>query len=511
MATEEQLQVQRLRKLKHIVVVMMENRSFDHMLGYLKLEGMDEVEGLTGAEFNVDLNGNEILVHPFDAEDKKVQRHGEALQKKLDPDHSPDGVQVQLGNGFGDAHNGGFVQSFIDSRDPDDDVTEDVWMVPMGYYTSKDLPVYDHLARQFCVCDRWYSAIPGDTWPNRVFAMTGAYGENLGSQSEFFELLQDVPFVDKLVGLPIYDKPAFTRLLSNDQWRWYSHDPGTLRLADSIYRNPENPMRDNFAFFDRHAVNWLTEWIEDPIVRGGSFIDHVADHSLPQVSWIDPNFVDVRVFESASNDDHPPSDIRAGQEFVFQVYDTLRRSPDWDDTLLVITYDEHGGFYDHVMPPPLHPDDDAPFETYGVRVPALIVGPRVRRQVLHEPDGAQPGDPQFDHTTLIKTILLAFAPDEALGMVPGRVQRAPHLGGLLLDEPRTDVDEPRNQRNLMEAWRLEARRRRNVRPPDEQEPGGGADQRSVAPDGAGHPLVLTDLQVEFAKYSRGMKEVGLNP
>jgi phospholipase C len=345
--------------------------------------------------------------------------------------------------------------------------------------------------------------------------MTGAYGENVGSESDFFKLLRDVPFVGKLVGLPIYEKEAFTRLLRNDQWRWYSHDPGTLRLADRTYRDPDNPMRDNFRFFDRHAVDWFTEWIEKPIVGGGSFFDDIANNALPQVSWIDPNFVDVRVFESASNDDHPPADIRAGQEFVLQVYDALRRSRDWDDTLLVITYDEHGGFYDHVMPPPLHPDDDAPFETYGVRVPALIVGPRVEQQVLHEPAGAQPGDPQFDHTTLIKTILLAAAddPDAALAHVPGRVRRAPHLGSLLLAEPRTDVDDPDEQRSQMEAWRLEARRRRNVQPPpDEPDSGRDAGQRvSVAPDGAGRPLVLTDLQVEFAKYSRGMKEVGLNP
>ena len=508
MPTEDQLSVQRLRALKHIVVVMMENRSFDHMLGYLKLEGMDDVVGLTGAEFNVDLNGNEIAVHAFDAEAAKVQRHGEALQKRLDPDHSPKGVQIQLGNGFGSAHNGGFVKSFIDSRKPDDKVTEDLWMVPMGYYTSKDVPVYDHLARQYCVCDRWYSSIPGDTWPNRVFAVTGAYGENVTKGNKFFDHLKDVPFVGKLAGMPLYDKPAFTRHLRDEQWRWYSHDPATLRLADSAYRDPDNPMRSNFSFFDRRMVDWFTEIIEKPIVGGGCFHTDIANGKLPQVTWIDPNFVDVSVLESASNDDHPPSDIRAGQEFVFQVYEALRRSPDWEDTLLIVTYDEHGGFYDHVMPPKLHPDDDAPFETYGIRVPALIVGPRVRRQVLHEPDGAQPGDPQFDHTSLIKTILLAAAddPDAALAEAPGRVQRAPHLGGLLLDEPRTDVDDPRNQRNLMEAWRLEARQRREVQPI-----AAGTDNRSIAPDGAGHPLILTDLQVEVAKFSRGLKEVRLNP
>jgi phospholipase C len=102
-----------------------------------------------------------------------VQRHGEALQKKLDPDHSPKGVRTQLGPGYGDFHNGGFVKSFIDSRKPQDHVGPDLWMVPMGYYTAKDLPVYEHLAHEYCVCDRWHSAIPGDTWPNRLYALDG--------------------------------------------------------------------------------------------------------------------------------------------------------------------------------------------------------------------------------------------------------------------------------------------------------------------------------------------------
>jgi phospholipase C len=512
MATDEQLSVQRLRELKHIVVVMMENRSFDHMLGYLSLEGMTDVDGLTGAEFNVDPNGAKIAVHPFDAEKAKVQRVGEALNKSLDPDHSPAGVQTQIGDGYGDAPNGGFVKSFIDSRNPDDHVGEDLWMVPMGYYTSKDVPVYDHLARQYCVCDGWFSSIPGDTWPNRVFAMTGEHAENAIGESSLFKHLEHLPYVDKLRSMPLYNGHAFTRHLRDEQWRWYSHDPGTLRLADSTYRDVGNPMRDNFAFYDRRKVDWVTEILEKPIVRGGSFLDDAAKGTLPRVSWIDPNFVDVSVLETASNDDHPPSDIRAGQAFVNEIYDALRRSPAWADTMLVITYDEHGGFHDHVTPPKLPAPDGSEFETYGIRVPALIVGPRVRRGVLHGPRTADgkpdPTKPQFDHASLIKTILLAVAddPDASLPQMSQRVQAAPHLGGLLLDEPRTDVDDPRNVANLVETWRAEARTRREARAGTEE-----GVHVSAAADGAGHPLVLTDLQVEFAKFSRGLKDLNLNP
>lgn len=493
---------QRLRTLRHIVVVMMENRSFDHMLGYLPQEGMTEVDGLTGGESNRDRDGREVRVHAFDAEGTDVVCPGEAVQKRLDPDHSPQGVQIQLGPGYGPegTANGGFVRSFIESRKPEDEVGPDLWPVPMGYYTSKDVPVYDHLARQYCVCDAWHASIPGDTWPNRLYALCGRAGPHLAEEG-LAGLLTHLPGLDRLRGLPLFDVPAFTRRLRDEQWRWYSHDPATLRAADGGYRDPARLMRENFAFFDRRKVDFLTEELEEPIVRGGSFLDDAARGELPQVSWIDPNFVDLKVLESNSNDDHPPSDIRAGQAFVYSVYDALRRSPNWEDTLLIVTYDEHGGFYDHVTPPPLPADDPSGFRTYGLRVPALFAGPRVRRQVLHGPPA---GGTPYDHGSLSKTILLAFADDPAAALeaMPVRVQRAPHLGGILLDAPRTDLDDPRNARNLMDAWRLKAaqQRRATVSVDD-------AGARSPAPDGAGHPLVLTDFQSEWQKFAIAMRHL----
>ena len=166
----------RLGEIKHIVVLMMENRSFDHMLGYLKQDGIPEVNGLDLDEFNLGPDGTEVAVTAFDADAHRIQRHGEALQKKLDPDHSEKGVQTQLGMGYGDTSNGGFVKAFVESRDPNDNIGKDLWMVPMGYYTGKDVPVYGHLARNYCVCDAWHSSVPGDTWPNRLYAVAGREG-----------------------------------------------------------------------------------------------------------------------------------------------------------------------------------------------------------------------------------------------------------------------------------------------------------------------------------------------
>jgi len=173
--------------------------------------------------------------------------------------------------------------------------------------------------------------------------------------------------------------------------------PGALKDFDGL-------QRDNFAYFDRRRVSDLTEWAEGAITARDSFLDDVARGQLRDVSWIDPNFVDVSVLEAISNDDHPPSSVLNGQSLVLEIYEALYKSTAWEDTMLVIVYDEHGGFYDHVHPPPAL--DDPEFRTLGVRVPAIVVGPRVRQQVCHT---------LFDHPTLIKTILNRFAGGDGSG------------------------------------------------------------------------------------------------
>jgi hypothetical protein len=172
--------------------------------------------------------------------------------------------------------------------------------------------------------------------------------------------------------------------------------------------------------------------------------------------------------------------------------------------------------------PPLLPaaDESKRHKTYGLRVPALIAGPRVKRQVLHEPgpidDGRPDRDqPQWDHTALIKTILLSTLSQAkaaaALEKMPGRVRRAPHLGEVLLDRPRTDIDSPRNEGNLIEAWREEARRRREVQPEDVTfAEAAGITPRSKAPDGAGQPVVLTDFQIDWHMVATALKKAGID-
>ncbi|MDX6671095.1 MAG: phospholipase, partial [Solirubrobacteraceae bacterium] len=299
--------LERLMAVKHIVVLMMENRSFDQMLGYLTLDGMPEVNGLMGRESNPDPDGTEIPVFEFEPDETAFHAPGQPFDKSLDPCHGTGCVAEQLADG-----NRGFVRNFVKAKDP----PREHWRLPMGYYTARHLPVYDHLAHNYCVCDAWHSSIPGDTWPNRQYALAGQAGPSVLLKFGWWQELKKL-LGSKLPAVPIYDVPAFTRYLQDPQWRWYSHDPATLRAVDSRYRNWRKLQRDNFTYFDRRRIKAWTQALESGLVDiGDSFLDDAAKGELRDVSWIDPNFVDLHVFDPASNDDHPPSDVKAGQELV---------------------------------------------------------------------------------------------------------------------------------------------------------------------------------------------------
>jgi phospholipase C len=262
------------------------------------------------------------------------------------------------------------------------------------------LPVFDHLARHFCVCDRWFCSIAGPTMPNRFFSVAGTHDDEMNNLKLLF--LKKGKF-----------KSLFRELESQNMWRWYSSDPAILRAIDGKYRLDIDPEYDHFAYFDE-----CTE------VQPRTFLsDVLKDAQLPEVAWIDPNFAIrdmVKIIGPAldgpgSNDDHPPSRVIEAQRLVNKIYEALGRSGYWENTLLVVYYDVHGGFYDHVGPP----------EGMGPRIPAVVVGGRVKRGVCHD---------QFDHASLIKTILLRFGREGSIERMPARVAAASDLSSILRDD-----------------------------------------------------------------------------
>lgn len=491
----------RLRGVKHIVVLMMENRSFDQMLGFLQGEGL-EVEGIVSAaekereKPNRYPSGEVCELFEWGEGETYFTPPSGHKAKILDPCHSPRCVHEQLRD-----RNSGFVENFattrVDEHGNPIELEDEYLRVPMGHYGAQHLPVYRHLAHNFCVCDHWHSSIPGDTWPNRLYSIAGKQGSSIGHKPGLLgDLLKEIsglPVVGGLEGAPIFDVPAFTHQLHDSQWRWYSHDPATLRAVDSFYRDFRHINRDNFAYFNRKKLSLKTQALEAAIVGHDSFLDDAAKGQLRDVSWIDPNFIDLSILDPNSNDDHPPSDVKAGQALVLEIYEALVNSPSWEDTVLVVVYDEHGGFYDHVDPPPPSVADDSGYGKLGVRVPALVVGPRVRNAVSHE---------VFEHTSLIATILRRFAadPERALQAMPERVRRARDLGALLEEAPRQNLPEHHRLREEMNNWRARARAARR-----------GTNSPSEAPDGAGHPLELHDFAHEFAQFALAMRDAGLPP
>jgi phospholipase C len=357
----------KLNEIEHIVVLMMENRSFDHLLGYLKLKG-EAVDGLKGDETNPDSAGTNFAVSLLNG-----------TKFPVDPHHDWDSVHDQI-----KGPNLGFVKNF-ETLKPTTPPTPPGLV--MGYYDERATPVYRYLFDNFVVCDKWFSSLPGPTIPNRCYALAGTSGGRKNNPSIGGMIKR---FGMKTIFKCLDDGMASTPI--GDRWAYYYEDLAMLWL------------------FKGHLTDGRIQKMQ-------GFFNRVKAGSLPALSWIDPNFGDI----GSSNDDHPPkSDLIDGQRLVASVYNALVAAPLdlWKRTLLVVTYDEHGGFYDHVNPPAAV-DDNPSFRQFGVRVPAFVISPWVTRGV----DSAV-----RDHTSILKTVLKRFAPSESLTT---RVDKAKDLDSLL--------------------------------------------------------------------------------
>jgi phospholipase C len=384
----------RLAEIEHIIVLMMENRSFDHVLGYLSLpeyaSGAPLVEGFNatsphtnvyrGTEFNVPDSERTYYSSPLFP--PPTLRSPALSQAWQDLPHHAEAVALQMSDGMA-----GFVDAYAQElKERKRKPRRDTLGYPMGYLRAEDVPVYDYLARTYCVCDSWFCSVAGPTMPNRFFAIAGTTN-GIVSNTEI------------LLHARGNFKAFFRHLRPDCTWRWYSSDPGILRAIDDRFLHDDQ--NDRFAFFDQFTNHATRSFL------GDLFGTDEQEPSLPNVCWIDPNFaVPLRPGGSTeSNDDHPPAPVMAGQKLVNKLYEALRRSPYWMRSMLIIVYDEHGGFFDHVQPP----------EGLGPRVPAFVISPHAKPGVCST---------HFEHTSIAKTILLRFGTDDALELMPDRVRTA---------------------------------------------------------------------------------------
>ncbi len=352
-------------KLKHIVVLMMENRSFDHMLGALKATH-PAIDGLTGTETNPDINGKPVKVQP------RAKFQG---QLDPDPNHHFPAVDQQIFNGDQSNPRVPSMQGFVKSYFGEQNNIAHSQMI-MYYFTPDKLPVLANLATEFAVFNRWFSSIPGPTLCNRAFAH---YGTSFGH-----------------VGMDIF--------YANTQYK-------------SIYQRMIDAGRTSkIYYFDQasstmEVVNLLQDQPQI-FALWNQFLSDCDQGTLPDYSFIEPNYSDHD--NHIASDQHPDHHVRQGELLIASVYNAIKANDDlWQTTALLITYDEHGGIYDHVIPPACTPDgfvaqpkdtgtpDPFRFDRLGVRVPAILVSPWI-------PKGTVVDGRIFEHASIPATVTRFF-------------------------------------------------------------------------------------------------------
>ncbi|KAJ0988823.1 hypothetical protein J5N97_007179 [Dioscorea zingiberensis] len=323
-----------------VVVLVLENRSFDHMLGWMKETLNPSIDGLTGAESNPRSTRDPDSPLIFVSDD--------ARYVDPDPGHSFQAVQQQVFGAGGTAIPTmlGFVEQALSMSAEMSDVV-------MRGFRPSNVPIYATLVKEFAVFDRWYSSLPGPTQPNRLFLYSGT--SHGATNHDILKILRGFP-----------QKTIFDSLHEDglDFAIYFQSFPSTL-----LYKNLRKLkyILSKFHLFE-------------------TFKDHARKGKLRNLNVIEPRYFDV--LGAPANDDHPSHDVAEGQRLVKEVYEALRSSPQWNQSLLIITYDEHGGFYDHVPPPTSGvPNPDGiigtepffNFDRLGVRVPTIMVSPWIKR------------------------------------------------------------------------------------------------------------------------------------
>lgn len=364
-----------LDNLKHIVVLMMENRSFDHMLGSLKAVD-PRIDGITDQDPYGNPDPTGAIVKP-----KALAEFQAQLQP--DPDHHFPAVDLQIFGGDTSANRTANMQGFVKSYfNQQKDVKHSQKI--MYYFKQSDLPVLTTLALEFAVFNRWFASIPGPTICNRAFAH---YGTSFGHVDMDPVYLHE-PFQS------IYSRLINATPKHTSKIYYYDTASSTMEVANLFQNEPE--------LFGTYP----------------QFLKDCSEGNLPEYSFIEPNYNDhdTDSGEEVANDQHPDHNIQAGELFMASVYNAIKGNAQlWQSTALLIVYDEHGGIYDHVVPPACTPDLKSAsgldtgtgvpfaFDRLGVRVPAILVSPWIPKGTIV--------NRVFDHASIPATITKYFLGD----------------------------------------------------------------------------------------------------
>ncbi|MFV0309570.1 MAG: alkaline phosphatase family protein [Desertimonas sp.] len=383
------------RLIDHVFVLMLENRSFDHLLGFSGIVGTDAVSGGTTTVYG--LNGSES--NWTGGQEYTVSTPAPTYMAR-DPGHDFCQVLRELcggaavytpGGPYPTPDNSGFAAEY-GSMNLGPATPEQV----MQGMSPEQVPVLTALATEFAVCDMWFSSLPGPTWPNRFFAMAASSG-----------------------GLD--HSPGTDQEAAWESGHGFEFEHGSLfELVDTIgsyriYNGDVGPFSGQFPVAGGlHGVLPLS-W------RGFSHFAADVQGDYPYTfTFIEPNYGEDGSTYLRGTSQHPLDGVYGGEMLIKQVYEALRASPLWTSSMLIVTWDEHGGFYDHVPPGAATPPGDEtvttwpswervneygfPFNQYGVRVPAVVVSPYIAQNVIDHR--------VYDHSAIPKAV------EELFGLSP---------------------------------------------------------------------------------------------
>lgn len=334
-----------------VVVMMMENRSFDHLLGWLS-----GAEGRQAGLTYLDKTGTKAQTWDIGADAQGCNY--------ADPGHLPRDVERQI--------NGGKMDGFLQTAPVGDHF-------PISYYTEANLPVMGTLASNYTTFDHYFCSVPASTWPNRMYQHSAT-----NDVSGLFIFPGSLQSGDPDPFPPLDERPSSIDLAIWDRIR-------EAGLTGRYYYHAE-PMT---SFYKSGRYDDIT-------LPYTQFLEDAEAGTLPNVAFVDPDYGVLAELKGTSNDMHPHGSVQVGEALVAQVYEAIVASPQWDRTVLVINFDEHGGFFDHVAPPAVEDDNPEPtadgidYSTMGPRVPAIVVSPFAPARV--ETDGP------YDHCSVLRMI-----------------------------------------------------------------------------------------------------------
>jgi phospholipase C len=375
-----------IRRINHVIVLMLENRALDHLFGFFKPGTGQTIENLLGTAPTKSNLLDPSKPQSADNPSIPVRKPAPfAVHDKEGPSHSFNAVCIQLCNdqsgpsAAAPVKNNGFVRNYKDhllrsTHKVDKKNLAEV----MASFAPTQLPTINALAKGFCLCDHWFCEVPGPTMPNRMFI-------HAATSEGYVHNAFDRPFTSKTI-YELFQEANLT-------WATYFHDFNEVLQFKSLAQTPDH--------FRRFEDRWKAD---------------VANNDLPNYSFILPRFLNISEAKRA-NSQHAPEDVRFGEHLIADVYDALAANPDlFNQSALIVTYDEHGGFFDHVAPGSApnpdgqnspNPDDNAAFKVpsfafnrLGLRVPTIIASPWI-------PKGIVVNRP-LQHTSVIKAVTDIF-------------------------------------------------------------------------------------------------------